>query len=120
MKLRHATYFHDVLALRVQQDQMGPEHLRTLAREIDDIRMALNWAFSPNGDPLIAIGLTASFAQIWLGVGLLVECRLLMRRAIANFELSGAGPRQEMVIQMALWMAAMFTIGMDNLLKAHI
>ena len=118
MKLRHATYFHDVLAQRVQQDQMGPEYLRTVAREIDDIRMALHWAFSPDGVPLIAIGLTASSAQIWLGVGLLVECRALMRRAIANFELSGAGPRQEMVIQMALWMAAAFTGGMDNKFKA--
>lgn len=118
MQFRHAAYFHDVLALRAQRDQMGPEHLRELAREVDDIRMALNWAFSAEGDPLCAIGLTASSAEIWLGAGLLAECKELMTRALSNFEMSGAGPRQEMLIQMALGAAVMFTVGIGSEFKA--
>lgn len=118
MQFRHAAYFHDVLALRTQRNQMGPEHLRELAGDVDDIRMALNWSFSAQGDPLIAIGLTASSAQIWLGAGLLVECKELMTQALANFEMSGAGPRQEMLIQMALGAAVMFTVGIGSEFKA--
>jgi predicted ATPase/DNA-binding winged helix-turn-helix (wHTH) protein len=118
MQFRHAAYFHDVLALRTQRDQMGPEYLRELARDVDDIRMALNWAFSAEGDPLCAIGLTASSAEIWLGAGLLAECRELMTRALSNFEMSGAGPRQEMLIQMALGAAVMFTVGIGSEFKA--
>ena len=118
MQFRHAAYFHDVLALRTQRDQMGPEHLRELARDVDDIRMALNWAFSAEGDPLCAIGLTASSAEIWLGAGLLAECKELMTRALSNFEMSGAGPRQEMLIQMALGAAVMFTVGIGSEFQA--
>lgn len=118
MQFRHAAYFHDMLALRTQRDQMGPEHLRELARQVDDIRMALNWAFSAEGDPLCAIGLTASSAEIWLGAGLLAECKELMTRALSNFEMSGAGPRQEMLIQMALGAAVMFTVGIGSEFKA--
>lgn len=118
MQFRHAAYFHDVLALRIQRNQMGPEHLRDLAGDVDDIRTALSWAFSAEGDPLIAIGLTASSAQIWLGAGLLAECKELMTRALSNFEMSGAGPRQEMLIQMALGAAVMFTVGIGSEFKA--
>jgi predicted ATPase/DNA-binding winged helix-turn-helix (wHTH) protein len=118
MQFRHAAYFHDALSLRTKRDQMGSEHLRELAHDVDDMRVALNWAFSAEGDPLIAIGLTASSAQIWLGAGLLAECKELMTRALSNFEMSGAGPRQEMLIHMALGAAVMFTVGIGREFKA--
>src|SRR5262249_39766284 len=45
------------------------------ARELDNVRAALDWAFSPDGDADIGARLTAAFAPIWQTLSLMGECR---------------------------------------------
>ena len=39
-------------------------------REIDNVRAALDWSFSPPGDAAIGVALTAAFAPVWLHLSL--------------------------------------------------
>jgi predicted ATPase len=44
-------------------------------RELDNVRVALDWAFSPDGDAEVGARLTAAFAPIWQTLSLMGECR---------------------------------------------
>jgi predicted ATPase/DNA-binding winged helix-turn-helix (wHTH) protein len=74
---RHAEYFRTLVVpdetnpvLRISTDDVA-----RYGREIDNIRAALAWSFSPGGDAGIGITLTAAFAPVWLHLALVVECR---------------------------------------------
>ena len=41
----------------------------------DNVRVALTWAFSANGDINLAIALTAAYGPIWIDISLIAECR---------------------------------------------
>ncbi|MEI9988374.1 MAG: hypothetical protein WDN69_37910 [Aliidongia sp.] len=84
------------------------------AREIDNIRAALAWAFLPGGDVAIGVAVAANSAPVWLSLSLLAECRTWMARAAECFDAGGLATRQEMVIQAALGSALMFTGGISG------
>jgi predicted ATPase/DNA-binding winged helix-turn-helix (wHTH) protein len=74
---RHAQYFRDLL---LPAAPSSPAHFTTemLARyrlEIDNVRAAIDWAFSACGDTEIGITLTAAYAPVWLNLALTSECR---------------------------------------------
>ena len=48
---------------------------RAAVRELDNVRAALDWTFSPAGDAEIGARLTAAFAPIWQMLSLMGECR---------------------------------------------
>src|SRR5258707_482332 len=109
---RHALYFSDLFK---QGDSMDmPERLRSLGIEVDNLRAALNWAFSEEGDAKIAVELAAASASTWMAMALLTECREWMTRAISRLDDARAGSRQEMIIQSALASCMMFTDGMTE------
>ncbi len=109
---RHALYFSDLFK---QGDSMDmPERLRSLGIEVDNLRAALNWAFSEEGDAKIAVELAAASASTWMAMALLTECREWMTRAISRLDDASAGSRQEMIIQSALASCMMFTDGMTE------
>jgi len=118
LRFRHARFIHDTLARNEPFDRRKAGSLSGAIADLDDIRAALDWAFSPSGDPAVAVGLAAASAQIWLGVGLLVECRELMRKAVGYLQAGGAEPRQEMRIQIALGASLMFTVGIGDEFEA--
>src|SRR5262249_22934643 len=73
----HAEFFRD-LVVSASPASRSDTKLRGLTlciREIDNIRTALDWAFSPTGDPALGITLTAAYAPVWIHFGLIVECR---------------------------------------------
>jgi predicted ATPase len=109
---RHAEYYRDLLGVAVPVDADRPS--RSFAGEIDNIRAALTWAFSPDGDTVIGIALAANSAPVWLGLSLLTECRSWMARAAACFAANGLAARHELLIQAALGSALMFTAGMSD------
>ncbi|WP_094194126.1 ATP-binding protein [Bradyrhizobium viridifuturi] len=43
--------------------------------ELDDVRAALDWCFSQDGDVGLGVRLTAAYAPVWLHAHLLHECR---------------------------------------------
>ncbi len=87
---------------------------RPLAAEVDNLRAAMNWAFSVEGDARIGVELAAASASTWMGMALLTECREWMRTAMSRLDDVNSGTREEMVIQSALAACTMFTGGMTE------
>ena len=77
---------------------------------IDNLRAALDWAFSPGGDALIGVALTVAAVPLWMHLSLLDECRGRAEQALAVLS-GGASPdtRCEMKLHAALasssWMS---------------
>jgi predicted ATPase len=55
--------------------RFADEWLAGYAREIDNLRAALDWAVSPGGDGSIGVPLTAAAVALWMRLSLLEECR---------------------------------------------
>ncbi len=91
-----------------------PKRLGVLGVEVDNLRAALNWTFSVEGDAEIGVELAAASASTWMAMALLTECRQWMTKAISQIDDAGAGSRQEMIIQSALASCMMFTDGMTE------
>jgi predicted ATPase/DNA-binding winged helix-turn-helix (wHTH) protein len=84
----------------------------TYGRQIDDVRAALNWAFSPDGDTALGLALTAESTLLWIELSLLEEHRQQLARALACIAASpGADPAREMQLNAALGNALFHTVG---------
>jgi predicted ATPase len=70
---------------------------------IDDLRAALDWAFSAGGDGSLGVALTAAAVPLWMHLSLLDECRGRAEQALAILS-GGSSPdtRCEMKLQAAL------------------
>jgi predicted ATPase/DNA-binding winged helix-turn-helix (wHTH) protein len=111
---RHAEFFRDLLVptesnpvFRISSDN----HAR-YGQEIDNVRAAVDWSFSPEGDTTIGIALTAAFAPVWLHLTLVVECRERTERAVKILA-SGVGLAAplERRLHIALGLALILTMG---------
>jgi predicted ATPase len=67
---RHADYYGNLLTV-VAQNEMAANEFADCTREIDNIRAALTWAFSPGGDTSAAVRLAAASTPVWLELSLL-------------------------------------------------
>ncbi|SDN12812.1 winged helix-turn-helix domain-containing protein [Afipia sp. GAS231] len=112
LRRRHALYFTDLFRQGAAMDASGWS--KALAIEVDNLRAALNWAFSVAGDTEIGVKLAAASASTWMGMALLTECREWMSKAVGHLKGVNSGTRQEMVIQSALASTMMFTGGMTE------
>jgi predicted ATPase len=76
---------------------------------LDNLRAALDWAFSPHGDASIGVAVTAAGVPIWMHLSLLDECRSRVARALAAIEV-GMNPdaRREMKLHAALGVLLMY------------
>jgi predicted ATPase/DNA-binding winged helix-turn-helix (wHTH) protein len=104
--LRHAEYYRDLFARAEAEALARPaaEWLADYAPEIDNLRSALDWAFSPGGGD-IAVGnaLTAAAVPLWVYLSLIEECRRRVERALAGLAaVESADERLEMKLQAAL------------------
>jgi predicted ATPase/class 3 adenylate cyclase len=50
-------------------------------RDIDNLRVAVAWAFGADGDDETAIALAGSSVQVWVGLGLFAEAETLLQQA---------------------------------------
>ena len=119
----HAQYFRDLLALAAagpQASQSSPSIIEH-SREIDNVRAALEWAFSSVGDPAVGVVLTAMYAPVWLYLSLLQETKDGVNRALANLASQPDAPLTiRMRLQIALGMALIFTMGSMTQLRSAI
>src|SRR6202012_4101861 len=106
---RHALYFSDLFRQGASMEVAGWP--KALAVEVGNLRAAMNWAFSSEGDAKVGVDLAAASASTWIGMALLTECRLWMAKAISCIDVMNSGSRQEMIIQCALASRMMFTLG---------
>ena len=62
------------------------EWVNKFAFAIDDIRAAIDWAFSPPGDPILGAELTAAAVPFGFQPGLMDECRERVEQALNCFD----------------------------------
>jgi hypothetical protein len=84
--------------------------LAEYGRNIDDLRAALDWAFSPEGNAATGIALTAAAVPLWMHLSLLEECRDRVERALST---PGADrdARREMKLYTALAASSLYSKG---------
>jgi predicted ATPase/DNA-binding winged helix-turn-helix (wHTH) protein len=79
---------------------------------VDNIRLALDWAFSPGGDASVGVALTAAAVPLWMHLSLVEECRSRVEQALARLgreaPIDAGG---EMKLQAALGASLLFTKG---------
>jgi predicted ATPase len=86
---RHAQYHRDILSRAAGEVETRPtaDWLADYGHSIDDVRSALGWAFSSEGDEATGVALTVAAIPMWLQLSLIDECRAGIDRALAR-----AGP----------------------------
>src|SRR6185369_12960260 len=110
----HAEYFRNLLERAEAEWEIRPttEWLGAYARHTDNMRAALDWAFSSSGDAAVGVALTAAAVPLWFQQSLMLECRGRVERALASLEPGSArGDRREMQLFAALGASLMQTKG---------
>ena len=111
---RHAVFFRDLFApqARGARSSLSDEDLARRVREIDNVRAALDWSFSPAGDQAIGVELTAAYSPVWQHLSLMSECRERCERALLSLEPHVTVTRSlRMELQIALASAIFITMG---------
>jgi predicted ATPase len=114
LHIRHARHFHQ-LVMRAESAPLpqaggeGPIDPSLLAA---NLRSALDWAFSPEGDSAIGIELTTALTSFWVRISAMSECRRYVERALAALR-SQPQPdaRTEMILNAALGASLIYTTG---------
>ena len=108
---RHAQYFRDLFerAEREQETRPTTEWLNTYGRQIDNVRIALEWAFT-GGDAALGISLTIAAVPLWMLLSLVEECRSRAQQAITSLE-PGARTSEAMKLFVALGSALRYDTG---------
>jgi predicted ATPase/DNA-binding winged helix-turn-helix (wHTH) protein len=106
---RHAEYYRAVFERAASEWEMHStdEWLAAYAGCIDNLRAALDWAWTPRGDAAIGVALTAAALPLWIQLSLWDECRARVDRALADLDrASSRGTRDEM----QLWAARAWSL----------
>jgi predicted ATPase/DNA-binding winged helix-turn-helix (wHTH) protein len=116
---RHAKFFsaflqHDQLV----QSRFGEHDLSSYALHVGNVRAALEWAFSDDGDVTLGVKLATGAAPLFIGSSLLEECGRWCERALAGLDDAARDSRQEMILQEALALSWMYTNGNSDLVRA--
>ncbi len=111
---RHAEYYRSLFERGEAEWEARPtaESLIEYARDTDNLRAALDWAFSPEGNAAPGIALTAAAVPLWMQLSLLEECRRRVEQALAALTtLAEPDARQEMKLLAALGASRLYTRG---------
>jgi predicted ATPase/DNA-binding winged helix-turn-helix (wHTH) protein len=110
----HAAYFGDLFTQPGSdaRSRLSSEDLTRRVREIDNVRAALDWSFSPAGDGAIGVQLTVAYAPVWLHLSLIGECRDRCEQALLAWDGDPRlSVRLQMELQIALGNALIVTLG---------
>lgn len=116
---RHAEFYRSTFA-RFVSDRKSESHFKNIElykAEIDNLRSALNWAFSPSGNPSLGVELAASATDFWDAIFLVAEARDWASNALAQIG-DAAGTHIEMVLQSSLGWSLVYTRGMTSAAKS--
>jgi len=101
---RHAEYYRDIFERAEIEWKQRPaaEWLADYGWQINNLRVAVDWAFSPDGDAAIGLALTTAAIPLWMRLSLLDECRARVELALAFL---GAAPNSDTVRRTKLYAA---------------
>jgi predicted ATPase/DNA-binding winged helix-turn-helix (wHTH) protein len=111
---RHARYYLELFEGAEAEAATRPadEWLAEYGPRIDNVRAALDWAFSSIGDASIGVALTAAAVPLLMHLSLMWECRGRVERALAAIDTgTGREAHQEMRLNAALAQALMYSRG---------
>src|SRR5262245_41424771 len=87
---------------------------------LGNIRAALAWSFSDEGDTRISVELVAGVAPSFLGFSLLGEYESWCEQALAALPETDLGTARELALQAALALSSMFTRGNSDSVRRGI
>ncbi|GGF39533.1 transcriptional regulator [Aliidongia dinghuensis] len=111
IRRRHAVYFSALLQALDAETVASGDRRAPHRDQLGNIRAALEWSFSDEGDPQVAVPLAATAALFFLELSLLTECHRWTARALAALDERSTGTRLEMALQSSLGVSLMFTLG---------
>ena len=114
VRRRHAAYFRDLLAAADAHRAAGPRAAgpEQYRRDIDNVRVGLDWAFSPQGDAGTGVALTIAAVPLWNQLSLLAECRERVEQALAALHGDADDvARSRMQLSAALGWALLYGVG---------
>ncbi|WP_426231702.1 ATP-binding protein [Pararhizobium sp. DWP3-4] len=113
IKRRHAIYVSNLLAAleTPQIADFGGYSASALELHLGNVRAAVEWSFSPEGDADVALKLVVYAAPLLLGLSLLSECRAWCRRALAAAPQHSDNLGHELALRKVLSIASMYTLG---------
>jgi predicted ATPase/DNA-binding winged helix-turn-helix (wHTH) protein len=101
----HALFYQNLFVSIPPDVNLQPSIEGLSRQEIDNVRAALDWSFSPDGDSTIGVTLTAAYAPVWVDLSLMVECRERIERALDHLV------EPQMILSEALRMQLHITLG---------
>jgi predicted ATPase/DNA-binding winged helix-turn-helix (wHTH) protein len=111
---RHAEYYCTLFAPAEAEleTRSRSEWLAVYGRQIDNVRRALDWAFSADGDAAAGVALTSAAVPLWVQLSLMGECRGRVQRALASLGSDTAeAPHVRMKLCAALGWSLMYGVG---------
>lgn len=110
---RHARHICELFQLAAKEWEERPSAgwLDTYRTQIDNLRAALNWAFSDRGDVVLGLVLTIAAVPLWSQLSLVDESLGWVERAItASAQLTHEDRRRQMQLHAALGGLQMYAI----------
>jgi predicted ATPase len=111
---RHAEYFREALIQAEAESNSSPQAdwQRRHGRHLGNVRAALEWAFSADGDSQVGAALTAAAVPLWVHLSLFGECRERTELALAKLDHGAMGPtRLRMQLSAALGWSLTYSQG---------
>src|SRR5271163_2789708 len=109
---RHAEYYRQLFEQAEREWETRPiaEWVADYGRQIDDLRAALDWSFSPDGDWAAGVALAAAAVPLWMELSLMAECRTRVEQALSDLQAAAnRDARREMKLNAALGMSLIHT-----------
>jgi predicted ATPase len=111
---RHAEYHRHLFERAADEWETRPiaEWLAAYGRQLDNVRAALDWAFSPRGDRAIGVALTVAALPLWIQWSLMDECHERVETALSGIaKESSRDERPRMQLHAALGLSLLYTKG---------
>jgi predicted ATPase/DNA-binding winged helix-turn-helix (wHTH) protein len=101
---RHAEYYRDLFQRATAESETRPaaDWLAVYGLDIDNVRVALDWAFSPVGDPSTGVALALGSVPHWFQFSRMEEYRGRIEQALTRV---GPGSGQDAHLEMQLLLA---------------
>jgi predicted ATPase/DNA-binding winged helix-turn-helix (wHTH) protein len=117
---RHATYYREVLERTVAQASAftNPEEIASYKDHIGNVRAALQWSFSVEGDAEIGAAVALASAPLLMALSPMAECRYWTRQAISALTGASRGTARELELQELLGLTLIFTKGSRDEVRA--